>query len=578
MRIDTDFPDHLRPLLARLRATGLYTGDDGTVVCQLAIRSLRDLFEKPLIVEGAPAPTTRKEPAPPACEPEIEEIDEAPVIDPARVLHTMRKLDAEEDADEQAAGQWVRPGKLTDVQASVHKVLFDAAGERLPMREIARRAGASPGSITFVLLALDKKGLAENAGRSGLPHWVLRNAAGAAAPVSVVLHGKKMPGRRFTDVKPLDPENVNGLAADHPAVSEGRTLFPTTVVEPEDSPRLLVSGANSRKIGDRVVKGEWSGMPIYTLTLEERASCPKTCFHWRTCFGNGMPLARRHRHGPELIDYLRGELTDLQEEHPKGFVVRLHVLGDFWSVGYVEAWAQFLAAFPALRVFGYTAHPRGSEIGAEIKRLTDTQWDRFAIRFSDAEPKPQGATTIFRKAEGDNVSEGIVCPAQTGKTDCCGTCGLCWSDAAKDKTIVFMAHGRIGGKPGPRKPLPLPAPAAAPRPLTRAARIAEQAKAFSSPRKPATSDDPAVKEWLAKNGGPRTFEPGASADIFNVRLFLKDRGVDVVQKGIGNQAAYHVDGKKFGYLGLLHLANKYRAAEGLALLSIPERLSEGTAV
>lgn len=137
MKIDTDFPDHLRPLLARLRATGLYAGDDSNIVCQLAIRSLRDLFEKPLIAEGAPVPAKREPRSDPAPEDEIEEIDEAPVIDPARVLHTMRRLDAEEDADEQPAGQWVRPARLTDAQASVHKVLFDAAGERLQMHDLA---------------------------------------------------------------------------------------------------------------------------------------------------------------------------------------------------------------------------------------------------------------------------------------------------------------------------------------------------------------------------------------------------------------------------------------------------------
>lgn len=558
MKIELEFPDRLRPLIERLRATNLYIGDDGKIIGQLAIRSLRDIFERQLIAEQ-----DHRETGP--ADAHVVQIDEAAEI--ARAGEIMRRLDEEEaEHVEEPRKLWRRPGGLTDAQAAVHSVLHDAKGEKLAALEIAKRAGVSKGSITWLLHALEKAGLAHNAGIVGNPHWIVASTdaiapepASASAAPAPKRGARATPFRRFTDVKELDPENVNGLAADHPAVLEGRTLFPTTVVDPRNSNRLLVSGGNSRKIGDRVTKGPWAGMPIYTLTLEERASCPSTCFHWQTCFGNGMPLARRHRHGQDLIDYLRAELRDLQNEYPEGFVVRLHVLGDFWSVDYVAAWAGFLRTFPALRVFGYTAHERGSEIGAALKRITDKQWDRFAIRFSSAMPKPQGATTIFRKAEADNVPEGIVCPMQTGKTDCCGTCGLCWSEAAKDKTIVFMAHGRVGGKPGPRKARAPEDPA----PLQSPARLRTIPRASKPAPKPMTSDDPAVKEWLERNGGPRTFEPGASGAPWNLALFLKDRGIEVKQKGLGSQIAYIVGNKKLGYLGLLALVNEYREREGL---------------
>lgn len=250
------------------------------------------------------------------------------------------------------------------------------------------------------------------------------------------------PKRRFTDHAELDPENVMGLPADNPAVVEGRTLFPSTVIDPKDSPALLISGANSRKLGDRVTKGPWSGFPIYQLSLEERATCPASCHHWLTCYGNGMQMARRHKNNENLLPYLRAELMDLQEEFPNGFVVRLHVLGDFFSVEYVDAWWKFIEEFPALHIFGYTAWPKDSEIGAAIRDYTENCWERFAIRFSSAEPQTQGATTIWRMPEDSKVWEGIVCPAQTGKTDCCGSCGLCWNINAKDESIAFIAHGR----------------------------------------------------------------------------------------------------------------------------------------
>lgn len=254
------------------------------------------------------------------------------------------------------------------------------------------------------------------------------------------------PRRRFDEHREPNPDEVTPLADDHPAVTERRTVFPSTVVPAAKSNRALVSGMNSRKIGDRVSKGPWKGMPIFYLTLEERATCPDTCANWTTCYGNTMPFARRHKHGADLEDRIEKELGELQKRYPGGFVVRLHNLGDFYSVGYVFLWEQWLDEYPALRVFGYTAWPVDSEIGAYLFGLSEKRWDRFAIRFSTADPGPKGATTIWRMPDTPTVEEGIVCPAQTGATDCCGSCGLCWAKGARDKCIVFIGHGN--GSPG----------------------------------------------------------------------------------------------------------------------------------
>jgi ParB-like nuclease domain len=262
-------------------------------------------------------------------------------------------------------------------------------------------------------------------------------------------------GRRFTG-KPhvdRDPATIKHIGRDHPAIKAARTIFPSTVVSPAKSERLLISGANSVKLGKRVMKGPWEGFPIFQLSLEERATCSPDCHVYLECYGNAMPFARRHRNDSTLMPALWTELTLLQRDNPRGFVVRLHVLGDFFSPEYVTAWKRFLNEFPALHVFGYTAWPRSSVIGSAIGKLADSNWDRFAIRFSSAQPGPQGATTIWRKPEGSVVSEGQVCPAQTDATACCASCGLCWSPAARDKTIVFIGHGGVGN--GGRKPAEL---------------------------------------------------------------------------------------------------------------------------
>lgn len=263
------------------------------------------------------------------------------------------------------------------------------------------------------------------------------------------------PFRRFTGKPNLNPENVTPLPDGHPALKEKRTLFPSTVIDAVDSPRLLVSGGNQKKLGDKVVKGPWKGMPIYCLTLEERATCPETCHHWSTCYGNGMQWARRHKHGAAFEKRLWEEVALKAEYHPDGFVIRLHILGDFYNKPYAETWAGRLSKHPELHIFGYTAHPRDSAIGGVIdKYLNGFYPERCAIRFSV--PESDGgneAIALWETPEPGqtHMNGALICPAQTKATDCCGTCGLCWSPAMKETPIGFVTHGRVGKSPAARK-------------------------------------------------------------------------------------------------------------------------------
>jgi len=226
---------------------------------------------------------------------------------------------------------------------------------------------------------------------------------------------------------------------DHIAI-DGTTRFPSRRFAAADVPRLLIDGYNSRKIGRTITKGKWKGLPIYTLTLVERETCPRTCKAWLTCYGNNMHYSRRLIAGPELEEALWKELHVLEGKHPGGYVVRLHVLGDFYSVGYVLMWEEALKAFPALRVFGYTArHHRDETIGRLLWELAHSAWDRFAIRFSGQGLAEYGAEIV----PPNGGTPHVVCPAQRMKadgkamTDCCATCGFCWQGT---KTVAFYEH------------------------------------------------------------------------------------------------------------------------------------------
>lgn len=242
--------------------------------------------------------------------------------------------------------------------------------------------------------------------------------------------------RRFTEHTPSF-DHIYQLAPDSAPVRNARALYVARVRYPTSTVQLLKSGEHSRKIGRKVMKGRWRGMPIFTLTIEERATCPRDCQHWLSCYGNKMNWSVRWKHGPMLEAALPIEIERLAWLHPDGFVIRLHVLGDFYSVEYVRMWERLLDQLPALRCFGYTARsPYDDPIGTEIDRLSSTRWDRFAIRFSNAWRDDRSAATLWRRGRVP-PKIGIVCPAQTGTSDCCATCALCWQTR---KNIFFEAH------------------------------------------------------------------------------------------------------------------------------------------
>jgi hypothetical protein len=231
------------------------------------------------------------------------------------------------------------------------------------------------------------------------------------------------------------------LAADNASVVQGRTIYRHRVTPAVRPDRILKSGMNNPKIGAVVVKGPWRGMPIYTLTLEERRTCPTSCHHWRSCYGNSMTWSERIEHGPDLERRLEHELWLLDQRHPGGFLVRLHVLGDFYDTGYVLRWFDWLQRYPALHVFGYTARRPDEEIGFVLRQLVERHWPRFAVRIStDARTPAPGwprAVTVAAGPDRRTIGDAVVCPAQTGRTNCCATCGLCWSTR---RDIAFLLH------------------------------------------------------------------------------------------------------------------------------------------
>lgn len=238
--------------------------------------------------------------------------------------------------------------------------------------------------------------------------------------------------------------------ATNETVLAGRSLFYRKGVSKlEDLCSLLVSGHSNVKIGRDVRHGLFKGYWIYTLSFEERATCPRTCHHWITCYGNGMPYAKRidHTDLPKLLSRLEDEIRQhisQRDRHGKthaGVLIRLHALGDFFSVPYVRFWSAMLSLYPRLACYGYTAHAPDSAIGQEIARLKQLYGRRFAIRWSNGGLEKDCTVPVLPGAT--KVEGAFICPEQLNLTNAkgqsllCATCGLCWTT---DKNVAFLEH------------------------------------------------------------------------------------------------------------------------------------------
>ena len=245
------------------------------------------------------------------------------------------------------------------------------------------------------------------------------------------------------------------------AVMAGKSVYHNRVKSVSDGmakSETVIKKSTNVKLGKKVTRGKLAGFPIYTVTLQERATCPASCIHWHDCYGNNMMFAVRYNADDDLIAAMESELHALQAKHPNGFLVRLHVLGDFYSVQYVAQWAKWLGMFPALHVYGYTANQfdaadnKERAIGQAILSLRMACGIRFAVRFSGSYSDSFSALSADddRALQLLDNKQAFKCPTQiskkTGKlakkgeetlVSDCGACGLCWQAS---KPVVFLTH------------------------------------------------------------------------------------------------------------------------------------------
>lgn len=234
------------------------------------------------------------------------------------------------------------------------------------------------------------------------------------------------------------------------AISKATTVFGKTVQKAPVVPvkstglRVLKPAKTNRKISGGkkgvIAKGPktFRGKPLFNLTLVERMTCPTDCPQWTVCYGNNMYLAKRYLPGQDLIDALNADLQVLEDKYPLGFVIRLHILGDFYSLDYVHFWGMALYTIPNMSIYGYTHRQHGTPIGDAVTKMVQTFPDRVSILRSDPTGKGDPLPSAHTVHKSQTPDAGIViCPEQTGKSESCLTCGLCFNGRT---SVQFLEH------------------------------------------------------------------------------------------------------------------------------------------
>ena len=226
----------------------------------------------------------------------------------------------------------------------------------------------------------------------------------------------------------------------HKAIVNASTLYNASKFTIRDvtnySPRVLKLSTNV-KLGKIVKKGKHKGKHILTLTLIERETCTNECEHYLTCYGNNMPFAHRFEVNEAFMLRLESDIEYYVQKYPEGILIRLHVLGDFESIQYIEFWNRMLHTYSSIAIYGYTRNHITSKyehiraLGYKTIAVRNIHKDRFAIRFSNK------LDDEFSANSREITNEGITCLAQVKANVSCSDCTLCW---ASKKQIGFITH------------------------------------------------------------------------------------------------------------------------------------------
>lgn len=172
-----------------------------------------------------------------------------------------------------------------------------------------------------------------------------------------------------------------------------------------------------------------------SFSLPALKTCPgKTEFCSRLCYGLNGRFARQRMRELYQSNLEVSKQADFVERIVRGIlktktgVFRLHVVGDFYSVEYVEKWLEIADRLPDVKFFGSTRSWRVPGLRDTVERFRDLPnvYLRASIDFSHLD-KPSDSWRVW-SIEG----EGDPCLHDYGLAESCITCKKCWQTKDSD--------------------------------------------------------------------------------------------------------------------------------------------------
>ena len=202
-----------------------------------------------------------------------------------------------------------------------------------------------------------------------------------------------------------------------------------------------------------ISKGNTKLGALPSFSLPVIATCPgKTDFCDRYCYGLKGQFtmeAIKRKNDSRLDATLREDFVDTivnEIQRLKAPAFRLHVIGDFYLVEYVEKWSDIAGKLPGVVFFGSTRSWRCEFLSKVLKKFRDLPnvYVKASVDLTDT-LDPFSCGWRVWSVEG----EGIPCPHDFGLAKNCAACKRCWT--VKDFDVKFkLRWGAVGEYLTPR--------------------------------------------------------------------------------------------------------------------------------
>ncbi len=174
-------------------------------------------------------------------------------------------------------------------------------------------------------------------------------------------------------------------------------------------------------------------LPNFSLPVLK--TCPgKTEFCGRLCYGLRGRLSQqkirvlyeRNLEASKQASFVRQIVRAVLKTKPEAF--RLHVIGDFYSVEYVERWIEIANRLPDVKFFGSTRSWRVLRLRDAVTSFRDLPnvYLRASIDLTHLDRPPCSWRVWSIEGEGDR------CPHDYGLVENCVTCKKCWQTKDSD--------------------------------------------------------------------------------------------------------------------------------------------------